>query len=534
MLNLHALRFLLVGALLATGLACAAPTPSEAVSLFEGRAHTDSDNPIDRAVFDQLKQQGIQPARVCPDHVFLRRAYLDVTGTLPTAAEAKAFLRSRSRRKRGALVEHLLAHPSFADYWAMKWSDLLRVKAEFPIKLWPNAAQAYHRWIHDSIREHKPYDAFARELLTSTGSNFRVAPVNFYRALSSKEPESLAKGVALTFMGVRLDKWPEKKQAEMAGIFSYVGFKGTSEWKEEIIFFDHIKASTNAAAGTLHDGVFPDGSPARFSADVDPRIQFADWLITPENAWFTRNIANRVWYWLLGRGIIHEPDDIRPDNLPENARLLEVLQQELIGAKYDLRQLYRVILNSQAYQLSSVPADKTAAASSSLASYSIRRLDAEVLIDALNQITGATDSYSSYIPEPFTYIPEECRSIMLPDGSITSPFLEMFGRPSRDTGMELERSNAPTSAQRLHLLNSSHVYNKIINSKRLQAVIRSGRGKPERTASGLYLTILSRLPADTELKKLEVYAKTGIAPGKETYIDLAWALINSAEFFYRH
>jgi len=534
MLYLHVLRFLLAVALLGTGLACAAPTPSGAASLFEGRAHTDSDNPVDRAVFDQLKQQGIQPARICPDHVFLRRAYLDVTGTLPTAAEAKAFLRNRSRGKRGALVDRLLAHPLFADYWTMKWSDLLRVKAEFPIKLWPNAAQAYHRWIHDSIRENKPYDAFVRELLTSTGSNFRVAPVNFYRALASKKPEALAKGVALTFMGVRFDKWPEQRRTEMAAIFSYVGFKGTSEWKEEIIFFDHIKASTDAAAGTLPEAVFPDGSRVRLSDDVDHRIQFADWLITPENAWFTRNIANRAWHWLLGRGIIHEPDDIRPDNPPENARLLEVLQQELIAAKYDLRQLFRLILNSQAYQLSSVPAEKTAEASSPFASYRIRRLDAEVLIDALNQLTGATDSYSSYAPEPFTYIPEEHRSIMLPDGTISSPFLEMFGRPSRDTGLESERSNAPTSAQRLHLLNSSHVYNKVTNSKKLRAIIRAGRRDPERTAIGLYLHILSRYPADTELKKLEAYAKTGIAPGAEAYIDLAWALINSSEFFYRH
>ena len=534
MLYLHIFRFLLVGALLGTGLACAAPTPSGAASLFEGRAHTDSNNPVDRAVFDQLKQQGIQPARLCPDHVFLRRAYLDLTGTLPTAAEAKAFLKDKSPGKRGALVDRLLAHPSFADYWTMKWSDLLRVKAEFPIKLWPNAAQAYHRWIHDSIRESKPYDAFVRELLTSSGSNFRVAPVNFYRALASKTPEALAKGVALTLMGVRFDKWPEQQRKEMAAIFSYVGFKGTSEWKEEIIFFDHIKASTDAAAGTLGDAVFPDGSRACLSADVDPRVQLADWLITPENPWFTRNIVNRAWYWLLGRGIIHEPDDIRPDNAPENARLLEVLQQELIAAKYDLRQLFRLILNSQAYQLSSVPADKTAGASSPFASYSIRRLDAEVLIDALNQITGATDGYSSYIPEPFTYIPEEHRSILLPDGSITSPFLEMFGRPSRDTGLESERSNAPTPAQRLHLLNSTHVYGKVTNSEKLQAVIRAGRRDPERSATGLYLTILSRFPTDTELTTLKAYAETGIAPGQETYIDLAWALINSAEFFYRH
>jgi len=519
---------------LISGLTPAAPAADKPLSLFESRADLASENPVDREVFDQLRARGIQPARLCSDHVFIRRVYLDVIGTLPTSEEARRFLADRTANKRSALIDRLLNQEAFADYWAMKWGDLLRVKAEFPINLWPNAAQAYHRWIHVSLKESKPYDRFVRELITASGSNFRVAPVNFYRALQSKEPEAIAKAVALTFMGVRLDKWPEERRSGMAAFFAQTGFKGTAEWKEEVVFFDHVTATTNAAAGASTAAVFPDGTPTTLSPDRDPREVFADWLIAPKNPWFTRNIVNRIWFWLMGRGIIHEPDDIRPDNPARNPRLLTLLQQELIDSGYDMRHLYRLILNSKTYQLSSVPGSDHADGEAHFANYAIRRLDAEVLIDALNQITGTTETYSSYIPEPFTFIPEERRSIMLPDGSITSPFLEMFGRPPRDTGLESERNNNPTDAQRLHLLNSSHIYRKIEGSKKLQSVIRAGRRDPRKIATGLYLAILSRFPTEEELKVLNAYAASGIASGSEVHVDLAWALVNSAEFLYRH
>ncbi len=525
----------LCAVVLAVSFAATVRAADRPLTIFESAAEASTDSPVDRAVFAQLEQRGIQPARLCPDHVFLRRVYLDVAGTLPTAAEAEAFIRDRKPGKRKALIDRLLAAGTYADYWAMKWSDLLRVKAEFPINLWPNAAQAYHRWIHDCLRENRPYDQFVREQLTSNGSNFRVAPVNFYRALQSKEPEALAKAVALTFMGERLDKWPEARRAGMAGFFSFIGFKGTSEWKEEIVFFDHIKAAKAATEGEAVTATFPDGTAMTLKLDRDPREVFADWLISPENPWFARNVVNRMWHWLLGRGIIHEPDDIRPDNPPSNPALLAVLERELLGSDYDLKHVFRLILNSRTYQLSAVPAAEDRAASEAqFANYAIRRLDAEVLVDALNQITGTTEMYSSYIPEPFTFIPEERRSILLPDGSITSPFLEMFGRPPRDTGLESERNNNPTAAQRLHVLNSTHVYHKIEKSRKLQAVMRAGRRDSRKVVRSLYLTILSRFPTEAELAVAEAYADKGIAAGNEAHIDLAWALINSAEFLYRH
>ena len=209
--------------------------------------------------------------------------------------------------------------------------------------------------------------------------------------------------------------------------------------------------------------------------DRDPREVFADWLITPKNPWFTRAIVNRVWYWLMGRGIIHEPDDIRPDNPPSNPALLAYLEKELIRGHYDLKGIYRLILNSQTYQLSSIPGLKGPKAEASFASYRMRRLDAEVLIDAIDQITGTTDLYTSPIPEPFTYIPEGKPAVALPDGSITSPFLALFGRPARATGMENERDHKPLPAQELYLLNSSHIQRKIDQGPKIKALFASGR-----------------------------------------------------------
>ena len=194
---------------------------------------------------------------------------------------------------------------------------------------------------------------------------------------------------------------------------------------------------------------------------------FADWLIRPENPWFTRNIVNRVWCWLLGRGIIHEPDDIRPDNPPSNPELLAYLERDLVAAHYDLKHMFRQILNSRTYQLSSIRRSPRPEAAAKFAFYPLRRLEAEVLIDALCQITGTTEKYTSAIPEPFTFMPDNQRSIALADGSISSSFLELYGRPSRDTGLESERNNRPTAAQRLHLLNSSHMQRKIEQSAKL-------------------------------------------------------------------
>ncbi len=503
------------------------------VAIFESRGQPTPPGRVDRVVRPRLRELGFQLALPCSDAVFCRRVYLDLIGTLPTASEVRQFLDDSNSRKRSELIDHLLERDEFADYWAMKWSDLLRVKAEFPINLWPNAAQAYYRWIHESIRQNWPYHRFVRELLTSSGSNFRVPPVNFYRALQNHEPRDIAQAVALTFMGTRAEKWPRDRLDGMAVFFSCVGYKSTQEWKEEVIYFDRLKAQAAAADGTLGQAVFPDGQAATLTGQQDPREVFAQWLLSPTNAWFARSIVNRIWYWLFGRGIVHEPDDLREDNPPSHPRLLALLEKRLLASKYDLKQIFRLILNSQTYQQSPISRRDKPEAETCFACYPLRRLEAEVLIDALDQITGTTESYSSMIPEPYTFIPESHRSVVLPDGSITSPFLEMFGRPSRDTGLESERNNRPTAFQQLHLLNSSHIRNKIEQSRILRAKMAKYRRNPQRGVDYLYLSILSRFPTYEEQSTVKEYLQDSDR-GRKAYADLVWALINSKEFLYRH
>ncbi len=486
---------------------------------------------IDDLVFARLKALRMEPAPVSPDAVFLRRAYLDVIGTLPTADEARAFLADHAADKRARLVDALLAREEFADYWAMKWSEALRVKSEFPINLWPNAVQAYHRWIRASVRVNVPVDRFARELLTSSGSNFRVPPVNFYRAVQSREPHAIAAAVALTFMGTRFEKWPKARQVDMAAFFSQIGYKPTREWKEEIVFFDRFRAPGRPGPRTPF--TFPDGTTTRLAPDDDPREAFAAWLTAPKNPWFARAVANRAWFWLVGRGVVHEPDDMRPDNPPVNPALLALLERELVAARYDVKHLYRLILTSRTYQLSSIPRSDRPDAAAHFAHASVRPLEAEVLIDAICRVTATGEAYSSSIPEPFTFMPAGQRAVRLADGSVTSGFLETFGRPSRDTGLLSERSLRPTAAARLHLLNSTHIQRKLEESPALRALMQQG-GNGREMVSTLYLTILSRHPSEEELKAIDAYARSTAAPRRAAFLDLAWALINSVEFQYRH
>jgi hypothetical protein len=517
-------------------------------------------NRIDEIVFAKLKTLDIEPA-LCSDAVFVRRIYLDLTGRLPSAEAARAFLEDADNNKRAALVDRLLDQPVHADYWAMKWGDILRIKAEFPVRVWPNAAQAYYRWVWESIVQNKPYDQFVREMLTSSGSNFRVGPVNFYRAIQDRTPEGIAAATALAFMGTRVHNWPEERLAGMGAFFSQVGYKPTSEWKEEIVFWDPFNSVavpgstapgidavaksvtvTNQIAQTLAEplslnaplaAVFPDGTQITIPPDRDPRHAFAEWLIRPENPWFTRSIVNRTWAWATGRGIVHEPDDFREDNPPSNPELLAYLEEELVSSGYDLKHLKRLIFTSTTYQLSSIPRSQTPEARDNFASYLLRRLEAEVLIDALNDITGSSDLYTSAVPEPFTYIPNDMSAVQLADGSVTSSFLALFGRSARDAGIESERVNELASSQWLHVLNSATLQNKLQSGPKIVGLIAAG-GNANEIAENLYLTILSRFPTDADVAAVEAYTKIGVAKGRDVWIDLAWALINSPEFLLRH
>jgi len=321
--------------------------------------------------------------------------------------------------------------------------------------------------VRDGIRKNVSYGRFVRELLTASGSNFEVPPVNFYRAMQDRSPEGIAKTVALTFMGERAENWPSNRLFNLAIFFANVGYKSTGEWKEQIVFFDRAATNTGALNGCARQAVLPDGTEVTLAPDQDPRFVFANWLLDAKNPRMARNVVNRAWSWLLSRGIIHEPDDIRPDNPPVNPELLRLLEAEFVASGYDFKHLLRLVLNSKTYQLSCIPNTADARAAANFACCPLRRLEAEVLIDVIDQLTGSTESYSSAIPEPYTFIPDNLRSIALPDASISSSFLELFGRPPRDTGLESERNNRLNAAQKLWLLNSSTLLRKIEQSRKI-------------------------------------------------------------------
>lgn len=497
------------------------------VELKPGAQPTPSDR-LDELVFKRLGELGLKPANLCSDVVFLRRAYLCVIGKIPTESEARAYLESSKSDRRAKLIDSLLERLEYSDYLAMRWADVLRVKAEFPSNLWPNAVQAYYRWIWTSVRGNKPYDQFVREMLTTNGSNFRDGPVNFYRAMQDRSPKGIASTVAFTFMGERTEHWPPRKVEAMSGFFAQVAYKKSKEWKEEMVYFD----PTADKDGLAKKAIFPDGRPGNIRVGVDdPRFVFADWMTSPANAAFTRCICNRLWYWMMGRGIVHEPDDFRADNPPSNPALLEFLQREFLASKMDMKNLIRIILNSKTFQLSSIPVEDKPEAAVNFAYYPLRHADAEVQIDAINQITGTHESYSSPIPEPFTFIPDNMRAVQLADASVTSSFLELFGRSPRDKGIDSERNRTVRPNQRLHLLNSSHVLKKIKDCPLVKEAAGGDISTQDLTEK-IYLITLSRMPTDEEAKIAKQHASR-TSPG-EFAGDLIWALINLPEFDHIH
>ena len=487
-----------------------------------------SKNPVDIALAAHFKSLGIKPAKRCSDSVFIRRATLDLTGRIPSPERLEAFLDDESPDKREKLVDELLASDEFVNYMSLRLGDILRIKAEFPINLWPNAAQAYTRFIRKSLSDGLGWDEMARRMLSSSGSNFRVGEVNFLRAMQSRTPESTASCVALTFMCARYDKIPEERRKALASFFSRVGYKSTKEWKEEIVFDDPSKRAPFVS-------VFPDGSAAVFSADMSVRAGFAEWLTKRGNPYFSKAFANRIWTWIFGTPIVSPVDDMFfSGNRPVSARLLETLAEKFERSGFDIRGLIRTIVLSEAYSQSFIPepSNNPEAAAKNFAVYPVRRLDAEILIDTVCSITGTTEIYSSTTPEPYTTMPDYSAAADLPDGSVTTSFLELFGKSPRDTGYADERVNAPSASQKLHMLNSSQILRKISYSKfsRRFFVMPYKKG-----VYSLYTNILSRRPTSAELKAFEQYKPEGKQFRQwEAMIDTMWALFNSDEFSNRH
>jgi hypothetical protein len=486
-------------------------------------------NFIDRHVFRKLRQLNILPSEPADDAEYLRRVYLDVIGTLPTAAEASRFLADRDSAKRAKLVDALLERPEFADLWALRWADLLRVDRA---ALGHKRAYAYYKWIRDSFASGRPYDQFARALVTAEGPLDETAPAAFYKV--APKPGQAASTLAQAFLGVRIacaechhhpfDRWSQADYYGMTGFFASVAVKGTPGG--EAVACEGAAAGKNPRTGEVVPAhPLGEKTPAA-PATGDQRAALADWLTRPDNPWFARNLANRVWAYLLGRGLVEPVDDVRATNPPTNPELLDALAQFVVENKYDVRALIRLIAASRVYQLSSRPNATNERDEQNYSRARFKRIGAEVLLDMVSQTTG--------VPERFSGMPPGTRAIQLWDSKVPHYFLKVFGRPERVTACECERQHEPSVAQVLHLLNAPEVQARLSHEGGYVAKLVKREPSDGPLVEDLYLTFYSRLPSEKERTAALEYLAQAKGQRRQAVEDLAWSLLNSLEFLFNH
>ena len=448
-------------------------------------------------------------AERCSDEVFYRRAHLTVTGALPGPSGCEKFADSKNPKKREALVKRLVASELGLKYMQMHWGDILRIKSEFPSNLWPNGVQAYNRWVYEQLLNNVPYDKMVRNLLLSEGSNFRAPAANFYRGFQRRTPENFYANINLLFLGNRNCK----DNGHLC--FSQIKFKSTKEWKEEIIYLNIHKERPWDRI------VLEDGTALTILPDSDWREAYVDWLTS--NRRFAEVMVNRMWYWVFGKGIVHEPDDWRADNKPSDPALLNALTDYFIKSKYDMRKLLCKILMSEEFNSKAAPEGE----------FVPQRLPAEVIVDALASVTGIWKTYSSRVPEPFTFYPPRTRSTHLGDATVSSSELELFGKVSRDVSLESQRNNAITSRQLLYLMNSSDLEKRIRRSPFIKRLCKE-QTEVQPVANAITLRTLSRRATAQEIEQYTEYMKRNKLPLNELAYDIVWMQINSNEFLYNH
>jgi hypothetical protein len=517
-------------------------------------------NYIDELVFKKLKEVGMPPSAICSDATFIRRVSIDVAGRLPTPDEVKKFVDDKSANKRDKLIDTLLASPDYADYFANKWSALLRNKRTQPNYV--RGTYAFYDWIRDSLQTNKPYDQFVREILTASGDLENNPPVAWYRQL--KETQNQLEDTAQLFLGMRLqcaqchhhpfEKWSQQDYYSFSAFFSRVGRKPGALQGEEIIF--HKRGTATATNPKNKQNVKPAGlgdQALDVTGDDDPRAALADWMTRPQNPFFARSLTNRYWKHFFGRGIVDPEDDMRETNPPTNPELLDALQKNFAESGYDLKKLIKEICRSSTYQLDSQPNGHNAVDRQNFSRYYPKRLNAEVLLDAVDQVTATHTRFDG--------MPAGTRAVQLPDNSFnaTSYFLTVFGRPDSSSSCECERSGEPSLAQSLHLLNSKDVQDKVTANDGRAAKLAADKRTDEEKIRELYVWALAREPESVEIAAATDYItkkvkadeqpadntgdkkpkKPGGAGNEATkrraaYEDLVWALLNTKEFSFNH
>jgi len=486
-------------------------------------------NFIDHHVWNKLTRLGIAPSDAIDDATFLRRAFLDVIGTLPTAAEARVFLNDPAPDKRARLVDTLLQRPEYAEYWAMKWSDLLKADK---LKITPQGTVGLTRWLRRQFAANRPYDEMVREILTAQGPVQSEGPAAFFKTLDA--PEVTSRAVSQLFLGVRIEcaqchhhpseRWSQDDYAGLAGFFSGITLKKLPDGTDAVIARGGSDQK-HPRTGELVPARALGASPADFANVSDRRQTLATWMTAPDNPFFARAIANRMWAHYFGRGLVEPIDDMRATNPATNEPLLDALEAHLRDQHYDLKALTRTLLTSRAYQLG--PATEINRDDRQHFSHARpKAVPAEVLLDAISQTTG--------VPEKFNGWPDGVRSIQVWDNRMPSYFFRIFGRPVRATVCECERSNEPSISQALHLLNSPEVNAKISHRHGAARKLADSSLTNSQIIDEIYLGTLSRFPADDE-RQLMVSAFEAAADHRRNAVeDILWSVLNTKEFLYNH
>lgn len=507
-------------------------------------APTPKRNFIDELVQAKLKELNLPLSARCSDAEFLRRAYLDTIGVLPTASVARSFLQDTNASKRDHLIDSLLQTPEFTDYWTYKWSDLLLVSTE---RLRPDAMWSYHHWIRTSVAANKPWDQMVREIVTATGSTLENGAANFFAL--HEDPTAMAETVTQAFLGMSvncakchnhpMEKWTNDEYYGFANLFARVRTKNGEGDGAKIVFSAFSGDINQPLRGRPQPPKPLDGKPLALDGTIDRRQVLAEWLTSPRNPYFTRSIVNRVWANFMGVGLVEKVDDLRVTNPASNEELLTALATRLSDSRYDLKVLMRTILQSETYQRSSEPRMENAADSRFYARYYPRRLAGEVLLDAFSQVTEVPTQFQIDLRNSNQGLgakyPVGMRALQLPDTRVFSYFLKTFGRPDREKTCECERSAEPNMAQVLHLANGDTLNQKLSATNSILTRWLDQKLAPEKLIEELYLTALSRFPTPAEAEKmLRVLTSVKTEEKRSALEDVCWALLSSKEFLFNH
>lgn len=491
-------------------------------------------NEIDRLMFAKQRSLQLQPAAVASDAVFLRRVYFDTIGLPPTAEEAAKFLDSRAPNKRADLIESLIARPEFAEMWALRWADVMRGS---DVTISKRGVHSFHRYLVSHFRDDRPFDRFARETLTSQGNTLHVPAANFHRI--ARTPDEAAEAMSQLFLGVRIgcakchnhpfEAITQDDYYGFAAYFARVKFKGKQFMvDDEIVYIDRQGEVRHPTKNTTIPPAAFGVAAGNLAPTDDRRVRLADWLVSPENRYFAPSIVNRVWYHLLGRGLVDPVDDFRDTNPAADPELLAQLARGFIDDGYRLKPLVRKILNSNTYQLSSSPVKQSPQAATPDAYFTHvvpRMLTAEQVLDAISSVTG--------LPEKFPGYPLGTRAASLADGAVEHPFLKAFSKPVRDVTCECAREDDPSLGQVIHLLNNPGIVANVKSPRgRIEKWLDDGKSDAE-IVETMYLTTLSRRATKPERELIDKHLQA-VVDRKEAFCDLQHALFNTNEFLLRH